>query len=120
MARGRRAKPEQPKPDQKPKFRRGDVVKLIGINGPEMLVSGVGARPEEPDDDDYEEEETEQQQDASKAEYLVSVIYFNQRGELQGDYDGTQIREGLLQIVKTAVKVREEAEAAEREATGHY
>jgi hypothetical protein len=101
-------KPVKPETDQEPKFKRGDVVKLMGIPSPLMLVSKVANEPEEPDDED---EESEDGVPEGEFTITITVIWFNQNSEMQGDYGGQQFAEGLLELVTPAEKVREAAEA---------
>lgn len=85
---------KKPPSDKKPLFERRDLVQVMGVPSPLMLVAEVA---EEPEDD---------------GEFTVTVIFF---------YNGQlveQFSEGLLQLVKPAAKVLEEAEEATRLARG--
>lgn len=114
-SRRRNSKKTEPTNKPDPKFKRGDLVQLIGIPSPNMLVSQVANEPEEPDDDDDEEEDGL----TSKGEYTVTVIWFNTRNEMQGDYGGQQFSEKLLQLVKPAEQVFSDAETATANARGY-
>ena len=95
-------KPKEPS-DKKPLFARCDVVKLVGIAGPDMLVTAVSAEP----DDDLNE-------------FMLTLIFFNEKGATFVDQygEGSAFAEGLLQLVKPAAQVLAEAEAATKEARG--
>lgn len=121
-------------PDQEPQFERGDLVQMMGITGPTMLVTKVSDGPKAVETDDDDEEEEEDENGGSKngitasvgadgfleGEFMVTVIWFNTSNEMQGEYDGHEFPEGLLQLVKPSTKVREEAEAVTREVRGAY
>lgn len=94
---------KKPAPDKKPLFERGDVVKLIGIQSPDMLVSDPPELNE-------------------LGEYDVTCVCFGfaYGAAVREDYSSMIFYEGLLQLVKPAAKVREEAEAATKEARGQY
>lgn len=83
---------KKPPSDKKPLFERRDLVQVMGVPSPLMLVAEVA---EEPEDD---------------GEFTVTVI--------DGYGEGKQFSEGLLQLVKPAAKVLEEAEEAARLARG--
>lgn len=83
---------KKPPSDKKPLFERRDLVQVMGVPSPLMLVAEVA---EEPEDD---------------GEFTVTVI--------DGYGEGKQFSEGLLQLVKPAAKVLEEAEEATRLARG--
>ena len=93
----------RPRPPKKPLFERGDVVKLIGIQSPDMLVSDPPELNE-------------------LGEYDVTCVCFGfaYGAAVREDYSSMIFYEGLLQLVKPAAKVREEAEAATKEARGQY
>jgi len=78
-------------PNKKAKFKRGDVVTLIGLNGPDMLVTKILPM------DDVDVDVTDDEDG-----FMVTVLYFNSRNELQGEYDGVHIPEVLLQLVRPA------------------
>lgn len=92
---------KKPPSDKKPLFERRDLVQVMGVPSPLMLVAEVA---EEPEDD---------------GEFTVTVIFFY-NGQLVDDGygEGKQFSEGLLQLVKPAAKVLEEAEEATRLARG--
>lgn len=107
-------------PNQEPKFERGDAVQLMGITGPLMLVIKVSDKPKSVDSDvDEDDDDDEGAINASvgpdgflEGEFMVSVIWFNNDNELQEGYNGHAFPEGLLRLVRSAERVREDADLA--------
>lgn len=106
-------------PDQEPKFERGDLVKMLGIEGPTMLVIKVSDEPVaiNTNTNDNEAESDRNGVNATvgsngflEGEFEVTVIWFNKSDEMQGEYDAHAFPEGLLQLVKSTVLVQGEAQ----------
>lgn len=84
--------------DKKPRFERRDVVQVIGIPSPLMLVIDVSKETDE------------------NGEFTLGVVHFQGGGLIDSYGEPREFAEGLLQLVKPAAKVVEEAEAATRAA----